>query len=120
MVTQSATELSVDAYFNLADVLVNFRHILLRALKKKHGARWFEVACPPEVFERLARRKEEELEIDRYSREYEELIDFADFHDMAEIIFMVEDVADLLRRLASSLADSTSARTAASDPSGPP
>ncbi len=92
----------VDAYRDIADVLVNFRHIVARAMAKIHGERWFESVCPPEVFDRLKSRKDEELSIDRYTPEYQDLIDYADFHDLAEMIFMVADVGDLLKRLATS------------------
>ena len=95
-------ESNVQAYRTMAEVLVNLRKIVVRGLQRVSGDTWYHDGCPPGVYERLVERKESELAIQRLSTEYEDLIGFATFADLAEIIEFNEELARLLRNLASS------------------
>jgi hypothetical protein len=70
-----------------------------RGLEKAAGKTWYLDGCPPGVYERLVARKENEVAIDRFDREYQELISFASLDDLAEIFEYNEDLAHLLERI---------------------
>jgi hypothetical protein len=95
-------ESNIQAYRTMAEVLVNLRKIIVRGLQRVAGETWYLDGCPPAVYERLVERKETELAIQRLSSEYEDLISFATFADLAEIVEFNEDLARLLRNLAPS------------------
>ena len=95
-------ESNIQAYRTMAEVLVNLRKIIVRGLQRVAGETWYLDGCPPGVYERLVERKETELAIQRLSAEYEDLISFATFADLAEIVEFNEDLARLLRNLAPS------------------
>jgi hypothetical protein len=95
-------ESNIQAYRTMAEVLISFRKIMLRGLRKVSGETWYLDACPPGVYERLVERKETELAIERLSVEYEDLMSFATFGDLAEIVEFNDDLARLLRTLAPS------------------
>jgi hypothetical protein len=95
-------ESNIQAYRVMAEVLVNLRKIIVRGLQRVAGETWYLDGCPPGVYERLVERKETELAIQRLSAEYEDLISFATFADLAEIVEYNEDLARLLRNLAPS------------------
>jgi len=87
-------------YQTLAEILVIARRIVLRGLVKVSGPTWYKVGCPPSLFDRLVARKENELSIDRFDREYQELIGYASLDDLAEIVDYNEDLAELLQTIA--------------------
>ncbi len=95
-------ESNIQAYRTMAEVLINLRKIIVRGLEKVAGETWYRDGCPPGVYQRLVERKESELAIQRFSTEYEDLISFATFEDLAEIIESNRDLARLLRNLAPS------------------
>jgi hypothetical protein len=91
---------NVEAYEIMAEILVTVRKIVHRGLEKAAGKTWYLDGCPPGVYERLVARKENEVAIDRFDREYQELISFASLDDLAEIFEYNEDLAHLLERIA--------------------
>jgi hypothetical protein len=91
---------NVEAYHIMAEILVTVRRIVHRGLEKAAGKTWYVDGCPPDVYERLVSRKENEVAIDRFDREYQELISFASLDDLAEIIEFNEDLAHLLEGIA--------------------
>jgi hypothetical protein len=91
---------NVEAYEIMAEILVTVRKIVHRGLEKAAGKTWYLDGCPPGVYERLVARKENEVAIDRFDREYQELISFASLDDLAEIFEYNEDLARLLERIA--------------------
>jgi hypothetical protein len=95
-------ESNIQAYRTMAEVLINLRKIIVRGLEKVTGETWYRDGCPPGVYQRLVERKESELAIQRFSTEYEDLISFATFEDLAEIVESNRDLARLLRNLAPS------------------
>jgi hypothetical protein len=70
----------------LTDLLVNFRRIVHRGLVNYSGELWYREGLPSDVFRRLVVRKENETPLDRFSGDYEELMTYANFRDLADII----------------------------------
>jgi hypothetical protein len=91
---------NVEVYKIMAEILVTVRRIVHRGLVKVSGPTWYKVGCPPGLFDRLVARKENELEIDRFDREYQELIGYASLDDLAEIIEFNKDLEKLLEVIA--------------------
>ena len=95
-----ASSSNIEVYQIMAEILITVRRIVHRGLVKVSGPTWYEVGCPPGLFDRLVARKENELSIDRFDREYQELIGYATLDDLAEIIDYNEDLAKLLHAIA--------------------
>jgi hypothetical protein len=91
---------NIEAYEIMAEILVTVRKIVHRGLEKAAGKTWYLDGCPSGVYERLVDRKENEVAIDRFDREYQELISFASLDDLAEIVEYNEQLAHLLERIA--------------------
>jgi hypothetical protein len=79
-------ERTIDANRILTDLLVNFRRIVHRGLVTYSGELWYREGLPSDVFRRLVVRKENETPLDRFSGDYEELMTYANFRDLADII----------------------------------
>ena len=92
----TARDSNAEAYQVMAEILVNVRRIVHRGLEKVVGKTWYLDGCPPGLFERLVERKENEIAIDHFDGEYQELITFASLDDLAEIIEFNEDLSNLL------------------------
>ncbi len=95
-------EQNLDAYRILAQILGDLRTTVRDELEKRHGNEWFRVGLPPGVLDRLIERKEKEKAIDWYESEYQQLIDFATFSDLLEIIEYDGDLVPHLRTVAPS------------------
>jgi hypothetical protein len=93
-------DFNIEAYGIMAEILVTVRRIVHRGLEKAAGKTWYLDGCPPGVYERLVARKENEVAIDRFDREYQELISFASLDDLAEIVEYNEELAHLLEGIA--------------------
>lgn len=96
----SIGDTNVEAYQIMAEMLVTVHRIVHRGLEKAAGKTWYLDGCPPGVYERLVARKEYEVAIDRFDREYQELISFASLDDLAEIVEYNNDLAHLLEGIA--------------------
>jgi len=92
-------EQNVEAYHIVADMLVNFRRIVERGLEKCAGKNYYRDGCPPEVVQRLTERRELEDAVDRFGHDDEELITFATFEDLADLLDSNDDLALLLAGL---------------------
>lgn len=57
-----------------------------RGLVNYSGELWYREGLPSDVFRRLVVRKENETPLDRFSGDYEELMTYANFRDLADII----------------------------------
>lgn len=79
-------EQNLDAYRVIAEILTDLRPLVRERLENKHGKEWFRDGIPEEVFERLIRNKEQEASIDWYENRYQEVIGYAVFPDLFEII----------------------------------
>ena len=78
----SVGDSNLEAYQLMAEILITMRKVVHRGLEKAVGETWYVDGCPPHVFERMVARKESEISIDRFDREYQELISFASLDDL--------------------------------------
>ncbi len=92
-------EQNLDAYRVVAELLARFRDLLLEDLKARHGEDWHRVPAFHPVVDRLVARKEREKAIDWYNSEYQELIHYASFEDLLELLEADPQLATVLRRL---------------------
>lgn len=60
------------------------------------GELWYREGLPSDVFRRLVVRKENETPLDRFSGDYEELMTYANFRDLSDIIVGNEVLKDRL------------------------
>jgi len=79
-------EQNLDAYRVIAEILTDLRPLVRDRIESKFGKEWFRDGIPEEVFERLIRNKEQEASIDWYENRYQEVIGYAVFPDLFEII----------------------------------
>ncbi len=79
-------ERNLDAYRLVADILTDLRGTLRHDLEAIHGDTWFRTGLPPGLLDRLIAAKEEEKSIDWYESEYQQVIDYAVFPDLLEIL----------------------------------
>ncbi len=82
----SDLEQNLDAYRILAQILRDLRSAMRVQLEKRHGNEWYRVGLPESVLDLLIERKEREKAIDWYENEYQQLVDFASFADILEIL----------------------------------
>lgn len=75
---------------------MNFRRIVHRGLVNYSGELWYREGLPSDVFRRLVVRKENETPLDRFTGDYEELMTYANFRDLADIIVGNEVLKDRL------------------------
>lgn len=78
---------------------MNFRRIVHRGLVNYSGELWYREGLPSDVFRRLVVRKENETPLDRFSGDYEELMTYANFRDLADIIVGNQALKDRLTLL---------------------
>lgn len=89
-------DLNIEAYRIIGDILAALREATRRALIDLFGERWFEVAVPRELLDRLIARKEREKAVNAYNGDYFAVIEFADFADIAEIHDLKPEIATFL------------------------
>jgi len=77
---------NLDAYRVIAEILTDLRPLVRERIEAKHGKEWFRDGIPENVFERLILNKEQEASIDWYENRYQEVIGYAVFPDLFEII----------------------------------
>ena len=77
---------NLDAYRVIAEILTDLRPLVRERLEANLGKEWFKDGIPPEVFDGLIRSKEQETSIDWYENRYQEVIDYAVFPDLFEIV----------------------------------
>ncbi len=91
---------NLDAYRVIAEILTDLRPLVRERIESKHGKEWFRDGIPEEVFERLIRNKEQEASIDWYENRYQEVISYAVFPDLFEIITFNADLFTPILKLA--------------------
>jgi len=79
-------EQNLDAYRVIAEILNDLRPLVRERLENHFGREWFRDGIPEEIFDRLIRNKEQEASIDWYENRYQEVISYAVFPDLFEII----------------------------------
>ncbi len=95
-------ERNLDAYRILAEILSDMRGAIQKELESRHGSDWFRTGLPEGVLDRLIQRKEKEKAIDWYESEYQQVIDFATFFDLLEVLEHDSGLIPYLRALAPS------------------
>ena len=93
---------NLDAYRVIAEILTDLRPLVRERIESKHGKEWFRIGIPEEVFERLIHNKEQEASIDWYENRYQEVISYATFPDLFEIISANPGLFDPILKLAPS------------------
>ncbi len=79
-------EQNIDAYRIVSEILGELRLVVRQRLEEIHGEEWFRVGLPDEVFKRLIAAKEREKSIDWYEGQYQQIMDYAVFADLIEIL----------------------------------
>ncbi len=97
-------ERNLEAYRLLAQVLTELRTTLRRDLERIHGETWFRTGLPDGMLDRLIDAKEREKAIDWYENEYQEVMDYAVFPDLFEVLELNAEHFPDITRLAPSLA----------------
>ncbi|MCD4751085.1 MAG: hypothetical protein K8R59_17065 [Thermoanaerobaculales bacterium] len=79
-------EQNLDAYRILGEILNDLRQTIQESLHNSLGSKWFRDGIPTAVFDRLVSVKEGETAIDWYESEYQQIMDFAVFPDLFDIL----------------------------------
>ncbi len=79
-------EQNLDAYRIIAEILEDLRETLRVRLDQVHGQQWYQNSLPDGLLDRLVARKEEEKAIDWYESEYQQIMSYALFPDLLEIL----------------------------------
>ena len=79
-------EQNIDAYRIVSEILGELRMIVRQRLEQIHGEEWYREGLPEDVFKRLIAAKEREKSIDWYEGQYQEIMDYAVFADLLEIL----------------------------------
>jgi hypothetical protein len=79
-------EQNIDAYRIVSEILGELRMAVRQRLEQIHGEEWYKKGLPEEVFKRLIAAKEREKSIDWYEGQYQEIMDYAVFADLIEIL----------------------------------
>jgi len=79
-------EQNIDAYRIVSEILGELRMIVRQRLEKIHGEEWYREGLPEDVFKRLIAAKEREKSIDWYEGQYQQIMDYAVFADLLEIL----------------------------------
>ncbi|MCU0302791.1 MAG: hypothetical protein MUC56_01865 [Thermoanaerobaculales bacterium] len=91
---------NLDAYRVIAEILTDLRPLVRDRLETRHGKEWFRDGIPEHVFDRLIQNKEQEASIDWYENRYQEVIGYAVFPDLFEIIIANPGLFDPILKLA--------------------
>lgn len=95
-------EQNLDAYRVIAEILTDLRPLVRERLEAKLGKEWFRDGIPESIFENLIENKEQEASIDWYENRYQEVISYAVFPDLFEIIIANSSLFDPILKLAPS------------------
>ncbi|MEE4272240.1 MAG: hypothetical protein V2I67_11225 [Thermoanaerobaculales bacterium] len=93
---------NLDAYRVIAEILTDLRPLVRERLEAAHGKEWFRDGIPEAIFEHLIENKEEEASIDWYENRYQEVISYAVFPDLFEIIIANPGLFEPIMKLAPS------------------
>ncbi|HSO23886.1 MAG TPA: hypothetical protein VLT81_13320 [Chondromyces sp.] len=79
-------EQNIDAYRIVSEILGQMRRGIREGLESVYGDTWYRDGLPDEVFQRLIAAKERERSIDWYEGQYQQIMDYAVFGDLIEIL----------------------------------
>jgi len=95
-------EKNTEAYRILAGILSELRAVVRDRLIAIHGQDWHSKGLPEQTLASIVARKEREVAIDWYESEYQELIDFAGFAEILQVVESNPQVLPFLAQLAPS------------------
>ncbi len=93
-------EQNLDAYRIIAEILKDLREVLRSELEQRHGKKWHTVGLPDGLLDRLVEIKEKEKSIDWYESEYQQIMSYAVFPDLLQILELNADHFSHIMRLA--------------------
>ena len=79
-------EQNIDAYRIVSEILGDLRRAIREGLEAVYGEAWYRDGLPKEVFDRLVAAKEREKSIDWYEGQYQQIMDYAVFADLVQIL----------------------------------
>jgi hypothetical protein len=79
-------EQNIDAYRIVSEILGQLRITIREGLEHAYGDEWYRKGFPEDVFERLVAAKEREKSIDWYEGQYQQIMDYATFPDLIEVL----------------------------------
>ncbi len=79
-------EQNIDAYRIVSEILGDLRRAIRDQLESAFGDTWYRDGLPKDVFDRLVAAKEREKAIDWYEGQYQQIMDYAVFSDLVEIL----------------------------------
>jgi hypothetical protein len=79
-------EQNIDAYRIVSEILGDLRRAIRDGLESAFGETWYRDGLPKQVFDRLVAAKEREKSIDWYEGQYQQIMDYAVFADLVEIL----------------------------------
>jgi hypothetical protein len=79
-------EQNIDGYRIISEILGDLRRAIRNGLESTFGENWYRDGLPEEVFDRLVAAKEREKSIDWYEGQYQQIMDYAVFADLVEIL----------------------------------
>lgn len=97
-------EQNIDAYRIVSEILGELRQVVRQRLEQIHGDEWYRKGLPEEVYNRLVAAKEREKSIDWYEGQYQQIMDYAVFADLIEIIEYDPEAFPVFMELAPSAA----------------
>lgn len=93
-------EQNLDAYRIIGEILNDLRSVVRERLEAGHGKTWYKTALPPGLLDGLIELKEREKAIDWYESEYQQVMSYAVFPDLLQILEHNPDLFAQLIRLA--------------------
>ncbi len=79
-------EQNIDAYRIVSEILGDLRRVIRSQLEAVYGDSWYRDGLPEDLFKRLVAAKERERSIEWYDGEYQQIMDYAVFADLVEIL----------------------------------
>jgi hypothetical protein len=79
-------EQNLDAYRIIAEILNDLREVVRDELEALHGKTWYKEGLPEGLLDKLVEIKEKEKAIDWYESEYQQVMNYAVFPDLLEIL----------------------------------
>ncbi len=93
-------EQNLDAYRIIAEILKDLREVLHTELESRDGKEWFKAGLPDGLLDQLIEIKEKEKSIDWYESEYQQIMSYAVFPDLLQILELNADHFSQIMQLA--------------------
>jgi outer membrane biosynthesis protein TonB len=91
-------EQNLDAYRIIAEILKDLREVLRTELERRDGKEWYKAGLPDGLLDRLVEIKEQEKSIDWYESEYQQIMGYAVFPDLLQILELnAEDFSQIMQ-----------------------